>query len=628
MTDEGGAAKTDGKETEIDIPISVPADGAATGAEGAGAAAAPAEGAATESAADGAPAAPAETPADGAADPAAPAAPAEAPASGGDVSADASADPSAPAAPAGSAETPVDPAEPGAPAAPADGPAETPAAEDKVDDTGTGEAKPETDKVGDGGKTDDPKPPGEEEPKDSLLCVGLDPHKSELEEDSAEGAFRFCQRIIEETKDHAAAFKPNAAFFEVYGAAGWEALQRTLQLIPAEIPIVLDAKRGDIGSTSEAYASSAFQTLRCDSVTASPYLGGDGLQPFLKDASRGVWVLCKTSNPGSQDVQALELPNGEPLYLHVAKLCCGTWAKEHQNAGLVVGATDVEAMQKIRSALPDVWFLSPGIGAQGGDLPKALSAGLRSDGLGILLPISRGISRAESPKQMAETFRVEINSHRVDAPLELGRVETEVKHGGSTDSKDATACHAFEASSTLLDFGKSAGPGPAAKRPSSKLCAAWRCCGGGKGNWLRNSARELGVIGDFQSGLEAIPDPSLRSALEDWAQKMNLHVQELRTIMDGAAEPPVPPLPGTLEEETRAQVTEEELQSVRDIGRQLASHRTGRTTDAEEWTDPEESAKEVEELRRVRRQIRYIFGGMLQSLPEAGTLRVEPWLKE
>lgn len=247
---------------------------------------------------------------------------------------------------------------------------------------------------------------------DSLLCVGLDPHKSELQEDSAEGAFRFCQRLIEETTEVACAFKPNAAFFEVYGSAGWEALQRVLQLIPPEIPIVFDAKRGDIGSTSEAYASSAFEQLRCDSITASPYLGGDGLQPFLKDASRGVWVLCKTSNPGSQDLQALQLPSGDPLYLHVAKLCCETWAKEHQNAGLVVGATDVEAMKKIRGALPDVWFLSPGIGAQGGDLAAALQAGLRKDGLGILLPISRGISKAESPKKMAESFRAEINSLR------------------------------------------------------------------------------------------------------------------------------------------------------------------------------------------------------------------------
>ncbi|CAE7337531.1 pyrF [Symbiodinium natans] len=187
----------------------------------------------------------------------------------------------------------------------------------------------------------------------SLLCVGLDPHKAELEEDSAEAAFKFCQRLIEETKDLVAAYKPNAAFFEAYGVEGWAALQRTLAAIPEEIPIVLDAKRGDIGSTSEAYASSAFQTLKCDSVTVSPYLGGDGLQPFLKDPSRGVWVLCKTSNPGSQDIQALQLPSGEPLYVHVAKVCCLQWAKEHSNAGLVVGATDVEAMRVIREAVPE-----------------------------------------------------------------------------------------------------------------------------------------------------------------------------------------------------------------------------------------------------------------------------------
>ncbi|CAJ1359122.1 unnamed protein product [Effrenium voratum] len=296
---------------------------------------------------------------------------------------------------------------------------------------------------------------------DSLLCVGLDPHRSELEEDSAEAAFRFCQRLIEETKDLAAAFKPNCAFFEVYGAKGWEALERTLRLIPEEIPIVLDAKRGDIGSTSEAYAQSAFHTLRCDSVTASPYLGGDGLQPFLKDASKGVWVLCKTSNPGSQDLQALQLPGGEPLYLHVAQLC-EQWAKEHKNAGLVVGATDVEAMRKIRAKAPDVWFLSPGIGAQGGDLAAALGAGLRSDGLGMLLPISRGISKAESPRKAAEAFRAEMNA-----------------------------------------------------------CRASGC-----------------IVVDFQKGLEEIPDEPLRTALQDWAQRMNGHMQELRDIVSRGAEAP------------------------------------------------------------------------------------------
>lgn len=247
---------------------------------------------------------------------------------------------------------------------------------------------------------------------DSLLCVGLDPHSSELQEDSAEGAYNFCKRLIEETKDVAAAYKPNAAFFEAYGCAGAEALERVLKLIPPDVPVVLDAKRGDIGSTSEAYARAAFQTLNCDSVTVSPYLGGDSLAPFLKDPSKGVWVLCKTSNPGSADLQTVQVAEGLPLYLHVAKLCCERWAKEHGNAGLVVGATDTEALRRVRAELPNVWFLSPGVGAQGGDLTAALTAGLSADGLGMLLPISRGISKAERPREAAEAFRQEINRER------------------------------------------------------------------------------------------------------------------------------------------------------------------------------------------------------------------------
>jgi uridine monophosphate synthetase len=247
---------------------------------------------------------------------------------------------------------------------------------------------------------------------DSLLCVGLDPHRSELQEDSAEGAFEFCKRLIEETKEVAAAYKPNAAFFEAYGSPGAVALERVLELIPKDIPIVLDAKRGDIGTTSEAYAQGAFSTLGCDCVTVSPYLGGDGVQPFLKDPARGVFILCKTSNPGSADIQTLDVPGVGKLYLHVAKLVCEVWAKEHQNAGLVVGATDVDALGVVRAALPKVWFLSPGIGAQGGDLAAALDAGLDADGMGMLLPISRGISKAASPKEAAETFRRSINARR------------------------------------------------------------------------------------------------------------------------------------------------------------------------------------------------------------------------
>lgn len=239
---------------------------------------------------------------------------------------------------------------------------------------------------------------------DSLLCIGLDPHASELEEVSADGAFRFCQRLVEATTEVAAAYKPNAAFFEVFGSAGWDALEKTCKLIPKDIPIILDAKRGDIGSTSEAYARAAFEGLGADCVTVSPYLGGDGVEPFLKDASKGAFVLCKTSNPGSEDLQALELATGEPLYVRVAKVCCEKWANANKNAGLVVGATDVRALEVLRAALPDVWFLSPGVGAQGGDLAAALTAGLRPDGLGILLPISRGISKAKDPKKAARDF--------------------------------------------------------------------------------------------------------------------------------------------------------------------------------------------------------------------------------
>jgi len=201
-------------------------------------------------------------------------------------------------------------------------------------------------------------------------------------------------------------------FFEAYGAQGAIVLEKVLALVPQDIPIVLDAKRGDIGSTSDAYARSAFTTLGCDSVTVSPYLGGDSIAPFLKDPSKGVFVLCKTSNPGSQDVQALQIEGGEPLYVHVAKLCCNVWAKDHGNAGLVVGATDVKALETLRAAVPDAWFLSPGIGAQGGDLDAALKAGLRADGLGMLLPISRGISKAANPKEAAEEFVNKINIQR------------------------------------------------------------------------------------------------------------------------------------------------------------------------------------------------------------------------
>jgi len=247
----------------------------------------------------------------------------------------------------------------------------------------------------------------------SLLCVGLDPHVSELKEPTAASALDFCLNLVKQTAPYAAAFKPNAAFFEVFGAEGWTALKQVIEAIDAEskrlgsmIPVILDAKRGDIASTAEAYAKSAFETLGAHCVTLSPYLGKDSIDPFLNYPEKGVFLLCKTSNSGSGDLQDITLADGDLLYEHVAKLA-QTWNTKN-NIGLVVGATHVEATKRVRAAAPDMWFLAPGVGAQGGELESALKAGLRNDGKGMLIPISRGISRAESPRTAAAEIRDQI----------------------------------------------------------------------------------------------------------------------------------------------------------------------------------------------------------------------------
>ncbi|HEY5730847.1 MAG TPA: orotidine-5'-phosphate decarboxylase [Anaerolineales bacterium] len=249
----------------------------------------------------------------------------------------------------------------------------------------------------------------------SLLCVGLDPHISELSNPSPASALDFCLNLVRETAPFAAAFKPNAAFFEAFGAEGWTALKQVIEAIDEEskrlgslIPVILDAKRGDIASTAEAYAKSAFETLGAHCITLSPYLGKDSIDPFLNHPEKGVFLLCKTSNAGSMDLQnLLVMPMGSdmpmPLYIYVAKLA-EQW-NERNNIGLVVGATHPQIMEMIRAAVPDLWFLSPGVGAQGGDLEIALKSGLREDGKGMLIPISRGISRAENPKLAAAEIR-------------------------------------------------------------------------------------------------------------------------------------------------------------------------------------------------------------------------------
>jgi len=259
----------------------------------------------------------------------------------------------------------------------------------------------------------------------SLLCVGLDPHPSDLPKPTAEAALDFCVRLIKETVRYTAAYKPNAAFFEMYGPAGWEALKKVIEAVQEEshrigsvIPVILDAKRGDIASTAEAYAASTFKTLGAHCVTLSPYLGKDSIEPFLADRERGVFLLCKTSNAGAADVQDLKVmadagqqTADRPLYVHVAKLA-QAWNTQN-NVGLVVGATQPEALARVRETAPELWFLAPGVGAQGGDLETALTAGLRPDGMGMLVPISRGLSRAKNWKLAAAEYRDEMEAIRL-----------------------------------------------------------------------------------------------------------------------------------------------------------------------------------------------------------------------
>jgi len=274
---------------------------------------------------------------------------------------------------------------------------------------------------------------------DSLLCVGLDPHPDDLPSATAESARQFCLSLIQATASGAAAFKPNIAFFEAFGLAGIEVLQGVIASIPEEIPVILDAKRGDIASTADAYVRSVFQILGADGVTINPYLGRDSVEPFLADPERGVFLLCKTSNPGAGDLQNLLLQGPFPnikeddeytLYEEVARLA-QTW-NTRDNLGLVVGATQPEALKRVRLLAPDLWILAPGVGAQGGDLQAALQAGLRADGLGMLIPVSRGISRSADVGKAAEEIRLKINEVR--RSVRTFNKEKDIELGGQLHS--------------------------------------------------------------------------------------------------------------------------------------------------------------------------------------------------
>ena len=237
-----------------------------------------------------------------------------------------------------------------------------------------------------------------------LLCVGLDPEPERLPHalrrlPLAEGVWGFCREVIDACAPYVCAFKPQIAHFAALGLEG--VLERLIAHVKAhhpDIAVILDAKRGDIGSTARHYAREAFERYGADAVTVNPYLGGDSLEPFFAYPAKGVFVLCRTSNPGSAELQALELAGGERLFERVARLASGPWNTNGQ-AGLVVGATWPQEVARVRALAPGVPLLVPGIGAQGGDLAATVRAGWwRPEFPGLILNASRAVLYASQGK--------------------------------------------------------------------------------------------------------------------------------------------------------------------------------------------------------------------------------------
>jgi len=245
----------------------------------------------------------------------------------------------------------------------------------------------------------------------SMLCVGFDPDPQRLPtvfQGKSEGIFEFCREIADATADIVCSFKPQFAYFASQRAeAQLEKFTRYLKDTYPHIPVILDSKRGDIGSTADHYALEAFERYGADAVTVNPYMGFDTIKPYLKYVGKGVIVLCRTSNPGGSDLQFLNVsPDGEPLYLHVAKLAAQEWNTSGQ-ISLVVGATFPEEIAKVRAIVGEMPLLIPGIGAQGGDIDATVKAGsiANQPGTGMMINSSRAILYASSGNDFAEAAR-------------------------------------------------------------------------------------------------------------------------------------------------------------------------------------------------------------------------------
>jgi len=235
---------------------------------------------------------------------------------------------------------------------------------------------------------------------DSLLCVGLDPDPELMLE---VGLLDFNKAIVDATADLVCAYKPNLAFYEALGIGGLQILQKTVEHIPGHIPVIGDGKRGDIGNTAKAYAKALFVTFGFDAATVSPYLGFDSVEPFIGYKDKGVFILCRTSNPGAVDFQSLVDSQGMPLYEAVARKAKEWNARD--NIGLVVGATYTEELTAIRQLCPEMPLLIPGIGAQGGDLASTVKYGVDAQGEKAIIAVSRQILYASRGKDFAQAAR-------------------------------------------------------------------------------------------------------------------------------------------------------------------------------------------------------------------------------
>jgi orotidine-5'-phosphate decarboxylase len=257
--------------------------------------------------------------------------------------------------------------------------------------------------------------------KQSFLCVGLDPDLTKIPKhllSLEDPIFEFNKAIIDATKEYCVAYKPNTAFYEAHGVAGWQALEKTINYIPKECFIIADAKRGDIGNTSAAYAKAFFETLKCDAITVAPYMGKDSVIPFYSYENNWVVLLALTSNMGSADFQMLEV-NEHKLYAEVIKKAL-SWGN-NENTMFVIGATQGEEIKAIRNLAPDHFFLVPGVGAQGGSLEEVFNFGANKD-VGLLVNSSRAILYAQDDINFADGAKKEALKIKTEMALYLQRL--------------------------------------------------------------------------------------------------------------------------------------------------------------------------------------------------------------